>query len=117
MKRWPAQIALALVHAYRFTLSPAFAAMGVRCRHEPSCSAYALEAVRRHGAWFGLWMAGARFLRCRPGGSSGYDPAPKCVCGASAWTPWRAADWRGPRNGSHKRPCDTLGSSAESDHA
>ena len=48
------------------------------CRYEPTCSHYAYEAVQRHGALRGSWLAIKRLLRCRPGpgGGSGYDPVP-----------------------------------------
>lgn len=90
---------LAVIHAYRRVISPLVAMAGVRCRHEPSCSLYALEAVRRHGAWFGAWMALARVQRCRPGGTSGYDPTPATDSVAASvpwWRPWIVANWRGP---------------------
>lgn len=94
----PAELmALALLRLYQLTLSPAFAALGVRCRHEPSCSRYAADAVRRHGLWPGAWMALARLSRCRPGGSQGYDPAPAEAPRARWWRPWAYGDWRGPR--------------------
>ena len=46
------------------------------CRFTPTCSAYALEALRKHGALKGLWLAAKRILRCNPWGGSGYDPVP-----------------------------------------
>mgnify|MGYP000042831033 CR=1 FL=1 len=55
----------ALLKGYKMTLSPAFVAMGVRCRHEPSCAEYCAECVSKHGAWAGAWMGLARFSRCR----------------------------------------------------
>jgi len=61
---------------YQRTLSPLFAAAGFACRHEPSCSRYAVEALERHGAWRGTRLALRRLLRCHPWGSSGYDPVP-----------------------------------------
>ena len=64
--------ALALIRLYQFTLSPF---MRGACRHHPSCSAYALEAVERHGSR-GVWLAARRLLRCRPFGTHGYDPVP-----------------------------------------
>jgi putative membrane protein insertion efficiency factor len=64
--------------AYRYLISPM---MPPRCRFAPSCSAYALEALRRHGAINGSWLALKRLARCHPiaflGGSSGYDPVPR----------------------------------------
>lgn len=46
------------------------------CRHVPSCSEYACEAIARHGAWRGGWLAIARLGRCHPLGSAGIDPVP-----------------------------------------
>lgn len=66
----------ALLKIYKLTLSPAFMALGVRCRHEPTCSEYAAEAVRRHGFVRGGWLGLRRVARCRPGGTHGWDPVP-----------------------------------------
>ncbi|WP_066793415.1 membrane protein insertion efficiency factor YidD [Sphingomonas soli] len=46
------------------------------CRFTPSCSAYAIEALRRYGAIKGSWLAGKRILRCNPWGGCGHDPVP-----------------------------------------
>lgn len=46
------------------------------CRFVPTCSQYAIEALRRHGPVKGLYLSLRRLLRCRPGGGSGYDPVP-----------------------------------------
>lgn len=62
----------ALVAAYRFLVSPW---LGARCRFHPSCSAYADEALCRHG-WRGLLLAGRRVLRCHPWNAGGFDPVP-----------------------------------------
>jgi len=61
------------IHAYRLFLSPVLAPA---CRFQPSCSAYALEAIQMHGALRGGWLAVRRIARCRPGGGSGLDPVP-----------------------------------------
>jgi len=64
---------------YRAVVSPALAAMCGpmgRCRFTPSCSQYALEAVRRHGALAGSWLAVRRLCRCHPWGGCGEDPPP-----------------------------------------
>ncbi|MET0605132.1 MAG: membrane protein insertion efficiency factor YidD [Beijerinckiaceae bacterium] len=87
---WPT---VGLIRAYRYSLS---GLMGRQCRHWPSCSEYAEEAIRRHGFWAGGWMGLARICRCGPGGTSGID----LVCeelpeGASWMTPWRYSRWRG----------------------
>jgi hypothetical protein len=63
----------ALVHAHRLALSPL---LGPACRFEPSCSAYALEALERHGAFRGSQLALRRVLRCHPFHPAGFDPVP-----------------------------------------
>ncbi len=61
------------VHAYRLVLS---AWIGPTCRFQPTCSTYALEALRRHGALSGGWLALRRVARCHPLGGSGIDRVP-----------------------------------------
>ncbi len=61
------------VHAYRYTLSPI---IGPVCRFEPTCSAYALDALREHGALRGSWFAVRRIARCHPWCAGGLDPVP-----------------------------------------
>lgn len=61
------------VHAYRAVVSPLLPAA---CRFTPTCSAYALEALQRHGAIKGTTLTAKRLARCRPGGGKGYDPVP-----------------------------------------
>jgi uncharacterized protein len=71
--RWPALFLLLLVDAYRVGLSPI---LGGHCRFWPSCSAYAEEAIRKHGARRGAALAARRVLRCHPFHSGGIDPVP-----------------------------------------
>lgn len=72
-------VLIAGVRLYRWTLSPAktflFGPLG-GCRFEPSCSAYALESLRVHGAARGSWLAVKRICRCLPWGGCGEDPVP-----------------------------------------
>lgn len=64
---------LLLIKGYRYLLSPW---LGASCRFEPSCSAYALQAIERHGALAGTGLAGWRLLRCHPWCDGGCDPVP-----------------------------------------
>ncbi len=64
---------LAGVRGYQVLLSPLFAGS---CRFIPSCSEYAIEALRRHGAVRGSWLAAYRVLRCQPLCKAGVDPVP-----------------------------------------
>jgi uncharacterized protein len=64
---------IGLIRVYRLTVSPW---MPPVCRFTPSCSAYALEAVQRHGGIKGGWLMVRRLARCQPWGGSGYDPVP-----------------------------------------
>lgn len=77
----PRQALLALVHGYRLLLKPW---IGNACRFEPTCSAYALQALALHGAARGSALTAARILRCHPWCAGGVDPAPP-VGHAPAW--------------------------------
>jgi putative membrane protein insertion efficiency factor len=73
------QLLIVAVRAYRWVLSPLKTALlgpAGRCRFTPSCSAYALEALQRHGAWQGSLLATRRLCRCHPWGGHGPDPVP-----------------------------------------
>ena len=63
-----------LVKGYRLLLSPW---LGSSCRFTPTCSAYALEALQRHGAGAGSYLTVARIARCHPWGEGGHDPVPE----------------------------------------
>ena len=83
----------ALVKIYQYS----FASLaGFRCRHLPTCSDYADQAIDRFGLWAGGWMTLARLLRCQPFGTSGLDfVAAVAPPGARWYLPWRYARWRG----------------------
>ncbi|MCP3902815.1 MAG: membrane protein insertion efficiency factor YidD [Planctomycetes bacterium] len=68
-----ARLLTAGVLLYQATLRPV---MGGHCRFQPTCSDYALEALRQHGAWRGGRLAARRLFRCHPLGGGGYDPVP-----------------------------------------
>ena len=61
------------VRAYQILLSPL---LGANCRFHPTCSAYSIEAMQKHGAARGGWLALKRIFRCHPWGGSGHDPVP-----------------------------------------
>ncbi len=73
------RLLLGLLRAYRFFLSPW---IGNQCRFWPTCSNYASEAIERHGACAGSYLAARRVLRCHPGCAGGVDPVPDTL-------PWR----------------------------
>lgn len=76
-----AYIASLPVRAYRLIFSPW---VGHNCRYQPTCSAYALEALEKHGAFKGSYLTLRRIGRCHPWGSMGYDPVPEKGCGCGA---------------------------------
>jgi uncharacterized protein len=86
-------LARAAVKAYRLMLSPL---IGSDCRHLPTCSQYADEALARHGFWAGGWMTLARLMRCQPFGTAGLDFVPAAPPPGARWyLPWRYGRWRG----------------------
>ena len=62
-----------LIRFYRGAISPLTPSS---CRYTPTCSAYAIEALQKHGLWKGSWLAFKRILSCHPWGGSGHDPVP-----------------------------------------
>jgi putative membrane protein insertion efficiency factor len=62
-----------VVRGYQVAVSPM---LGMHCRFAPSCSSYAIEAIERHGALRGAWLALRRVARCHPFTAGGYDPVP-----------------------------------------
>jgi putative membrane protein insertion efficiency factor len=80
------------IYFYRYAVSPI---IGPRCRHLPTCSQYALDAIETNGLWTGSWLALGRIARCHPWGTSGYDPAPDLRdAGIPFWMPWRYFRYR-----------------------
>ncbi|MCE1198513.1 MAG: membrane protein insertion efficiency factor YidD [Marinilabiliales bacterium] len=72
--RWlVSQLILLPVYFYRGAISPL---TPPSCRHIPTCSRYAIDAVKVHGPLIGFWLATGRLLRCHPWGTAGYDPVP-----------------------------------------
>ncbi|NQW00718.1 MAG: membrane protein insertion efficiency factor YidD [Rhodospirillales bacterium] len=70
-----------LIRGYQLLISPIMAGS---CRFEPTCSAYALDALSQHGPFVGSWLALKRILRCNPFGGYGYDPVPQTKHGDAA---------------------------------
>ena len=67
------RVLIFFIKFYQQAISPHFPPS---CRYTPSCSAYAVEALKKHGAMKGSWLAIKRIARCHPWGGSGYDPVP-----------------------------------------
>ena len=93
----PAKIAKAVMRApilvYRYGVSPFLPGA---CRHLPTCSEYASDAIDLNGAWKGGWLALSRILRCNPWGSHGLDPAPDLrEEHQPIYAPWRYGRWTG----------------------
>ena len=66
-------VLIAALRSYQYALRPM---LGANCRFYPSCSDYAREAIERHGAARGSWLAARRVCRCHPYHPGGYDPVP-----------------------------------------
>jgi uncharacterized protein len=88
LRRLPRRLLAAPIHGYRLLLKPW---LGNACRFEPTCSAYALLSLERHGAIGGSWLGAKRLLRCHPWCAGGIDPVPE------TWSlPFTAAPAGGP---------------------
>lgn len=76
-RSWPSRLVtlplFLVIRTYQLLIAPL---LPPACRFEPSCSRYAIEALREHGALRGSWLALRRIGRCHPWGGSGYDPVP-----------------------------------------
>lgn len=73
MRKLLTRLLTALIRFYQAAISPMFPPA---CRYTPTCSQYAIEAIRKHGPLKGTWLAVKRICRCHPWGGSGYDPVP-----------------------------------------
>ncbi len=62
------------IKAYQLILSPFF---GPSCRFQPTCSTYAIDALRKHGVIQGVWLTIKRLVKCNPWGGRGFDPVPE----------------------------------------
>jgi len=67
------RLAIIMVRFYQFFMSPL---LGANCRYYPSCSHYAVDALRKYGFFRGTWLSLRRLLRCHPFHPGGYDPVP-----------------------------------------
>ena len=74
INRWATALLRSLILVYRGALRPV---LPTACKHYPSCSQYAEQAINRHGAMAGLGLALRRLARCHPFSSGGYDPVPE----------------------------------------
>lgn len=79
------------IYVYRYTFK---AFVGQNCRHLPTCSEYAIEAIDTNGAWRGFWLTVSRLVRCGPGGTHGVDPVPDIRDVHHPLAPWRYGRWR-----------------------
>lgn len=73
MRNLLSELLILPIRLYRACISPL---LPPSCRFTPTCSQYAIEALRKHGPLRGLWLTVRRLLRCHPWGGSGYDPVP-----------------------------------------
>ena len=79
------------VHIYRYVISPW---LRPSCRHVPSCSVYMLDALKLHGPFTGFVLGFNRILRCRPGGTHGYDPVPLFIFRRYKYLPGLFRGWK-----------------------
>src|SRR5437763_15230379 len=101
-RRAPRIMGRGLIAIYRYTLA---ALVGNECRHLPTCSHYADEAIGRFGLWAGGWMTLARLSRCHPFGSSGLDFVPSSLPDRARWClTWHYVRRRGTNAGPELEP-------------
>jgi len=97
LRRFATAFLIFAVQAYRVGLAPH---LGPCCRYEPSCSAYAIEALQQHGPLHGAGLAVRRILRCHPLRPGGYDPVPPVEAPPRAAPALAGRAARGGRHGS-----------------
>lgn len=73
MKKILSKILLIPIYFYKYSISPM---LPPACRYTPTCSQYAIDAIKKYGPFKGLWLATKRICRCHPWGGHGYDPVP-----------------------------------------
>ncbi|MDR1881232.1 MAG: membrane protein insertion efficiency factor YidD [Prevotella sp.] len=73
MKKILSRLLLLPVYFYKYAISPM---LPPSCRYTPTCSEYAIQAIRKYGPYKGFWLAVKRIGRCNPWGGHGYDPVP-----------------------------------------
>jgi uncharacterized protein len=74
LEKLPSMLFIGLIRFYQLALSPY---LGVsKCRYNPTCSSYGIEAFKKHGLFKGFWLTAKRISRCHPRGGHGYDPVP-----------------------------------------
>jgi putative membrane protein insertion efficiency factor len=93
LSRVPVTLLIAAVRAYRYFLSPW---LGSGCRFEPTCSAYALQALEGHGAAAGTYITLTRLVRCHPWCDGGHDPVPATLGGLFTRRPSPTQDSTSP---------------------
>ncbi|QFY77687.1 membrane protein insertion efficiency factor YidD [Alcaligenes faecalis] len=91
MKAFLVSVLVLLVRGYQLFISPL---LGPRCRFYPTCSQYAIQALRTHGPFKGTWLAARRIVRCHPWHPGGHDPVP-ALGDQGRQTPKRSGDDRG----------------------
>jgi hypothetical protein len=73
LRKFTVKILIGLVRLYQGMISPY---LGAKCRYDPTCSHYAVDALKKHGVFRGTWLSLKRILSCHPWGGKGYDPVP-----------------------------------------
>ncbi|MBY6310327.1 membrane protein insertion efficiency factor YidD [Alcaligenes faecalis] len=91
MKAFLVSVLVLLVRGYQLFISPL---LGPRCRFYPTCSQYAIQALRTHGPFKGTWLAARRIVRCHPWHPGGHDPVP-ALGDQGSHTPKHSGDGRG----------------------